>query len=188
MKKRSLAHTYARVLSGLCSDEERMNAYLSGLDTVNGSLAANPLLNEALVARNLMPDEKERILNALFQGKIDDQLLFFLNKLADKNLTDLLPDILSHFKQLVSSKLGHITVRAITPVPLTDANRKALYSKLSASSPMKIDLVEEVNTHMLGGIKLLYSNNKMIDFSIRAKLERLKNLLQQKGQQHAIES
>lgn len=188
MKKRSIAHIYATVLIDLCDDTESMNQTVSNMEAVNQMLVKNSLLKKTLQSQNLEMGEKEKLLNELFKGKLSDSLLKFLKIVVEKNLIGIFSEILSSFKRLVSIKMDKIIVRSITTVPLTENEKQTLYTKLQKASTSQIVLEEHIDPKILGGIRLMFSNNKMIDFSLKSKLERLKNMLTQKEMNHATES
>lgn len=188
MKKRSLAHIYATVLIDLCDDAASMSQAVSDLESVNQILAENPLLKKTLQSLNLDIVDKEKLLDELFKGKLSDNLLKFIKIVVGKNQIGNFPEILIIFKYLVSKKMGKIVVRSITTIPLTDSERETLYNKLQKAFTSQIVLEEQIDPKILGGLRLMFSNNKMIDFSLKSKLERLKNMLTQKEMNHAIES
>lgn len=188
MKKRSIAHIYATVLIDLCDDAASMIQAVSDLEAINQILVGNPLLKKTLQSQSLDESEKEKLLDELFKGKLVDWLLKFLKIVVEKNQIGNFTKILIIFKNLVSIKTDKIIVRSVTTVPLTDSERETLYNKLQKASTSQIVLEEHIDPKILGGIRLMFSNNKMIDFSLKSKLERLKNMLTQKEMNHAIES
>ena len=96
--------------------------------------------------------------------------------LVRKDRTALAPEIASQFQQLLEEQRGISRARAITAVPLGDAEREALARRLKDQTGKEVVLDTEVNPSLLGGI-VVQIGDRLIDASTRARLRALRETL-----------
>lgn len=187
MKECALPMFYSKVLSQFSSGKNVEEKYLHELLEVKEVLEANEHLNKALCSSLLSKSQKQNILKRLFSDKIDRHILFFLQKLVAGNKLSLLSAIIQEFSKQLRKKKGLLDVKLIVAEPSTDQDKEALKEKIASACGRQVQIHETVDSRILGGMILLFANNKMLDYSLKSKLEHLQESLS-KGNEYAIES
>lgn len=187
MKECALPMFYSKVLSQFASGKNSEERYLNELVEVKEVLDANKNLNKALSSSLLSKTQKQNILKRLFGENIDRHVLFFLQKLVAGNKLSLLSSIIQEFSKQLRKKNGLLDVKLIVAVPSSDEDKKALKEKIASTCGRQVQIHEKVDNRILGGMILLFADNKMLDYSLKSKLEHLQESLS-KGNEYAIES
>ena len=96
--------------------------------------------------------------------------------LVHKGRTGLARGIEEAFKELAEEKEGIARARAVTAVPLSEAERQALTQRLERDTGRRIILETAVDPELLGGVRVQIGD-QLIDASTRARLEALRENL-----------
>lgn len=120
--------------------------------------------------------QKKDVLKKVFESQIDQKFLSFLSLLLQKNLFKYIPEIFTQFRQLVHEKLGLMDVHLVTATPIDASVQEQLIHKLEHIYKKKMFLTQKIDPKLIGG-GILTVADKMIDFSIRDKLNHLKQTL-----------
>ena len=95
-----------------------------------------------------------------------------LHRLAGKEL----PRIAAEFRRLDNHRLGIAPARVVSAAALEPAEVKALIARLEQMTGGRIELEQEVDPSLLGGL-VVRVGDRLIDGSVRGRLERLRNQL-----------
>jgi len=96
--------------------------------------------------------------------------------LVRKNRTALAVEIAAQFERLLEAQRGVSRARAVTAVPLGDAERDALARRLREQTGKDVVLETSVDPRLLGGV-VVQIGDRLIDASTRAKLKALRTSL-----------
>jgi len=96
--------------------------------------------------------------------------------LVRKHRTALAGEISSQFDRLVEADSGIEHARAVTAVPLSDAERVALEQRLQDQTGHRVILDIEVDPALLGGL-VVQIGDRLIDASMRARLQAMRESL-----------
>ncbi|MDB5492379.1 MAG: synthase delta chain, partial [Micavibrio sp.] len=132
------------------------------------SLIRNPLFNRA--------NQQAAILAIAKQAGFDDLTVKFLGVLAQNRRMPILKDVIRAFTAELNRRRGGVEAKVQTAVALSDAQTEALKKSLSDAMGSNVNLNVEVNRDILGGM-IVTVGSRMIDDSVRRKLERLKRTL-----------
>ena len=127
-----------------------------------------------LVAKN----EKIDLIEALFNGKINNNLKNFLKILVEKGRISSLQSIELTFKELLNEKHNILEGTVISAVALTAEKVKELEETLSKKYNKNITLENKVDKSILGGV-LVRLGSIQIDGSIKTRLDNIKDQLSQ---------
>lgn len=132
------------------------------------SLIRNPLLN-----RN---QQQSAILAISAKAGFSPLTNNFLGVLAQNRRLPILNAVIRALKAELSRRRGVVDARVQTAFALSDAQTKALQKSLSDAMGSHVTLNVEVNRDLLGGM-IVTVGSRMIDDSVRRKLERLKRAM-----------
>jgi F-type H+-transporting ATPase subunit delta len=103
----------------------------------------------------------------------NDELLNFLELLAEKHRMPAIFRIRARFDELWAEENRRLEVRLTSAVELDDEVVRRVGSEIERQTKRKVDLSSEVDPGVLGGL-VLRVGNMVLDASIRTKLERLR--------------
>lgn len=113
----------------------------------------------------------------VFRGRVSDDLTEFLKIVVTKERYGSLEAIFAYFTELVreSEKMG--TAYVSTAVELTEAQKQAVKNKLLATTSYQtFDVYYHVDPTLIGGM-VIRVGDRVVDSSIRTKLEDMKKQL-----------
>lgn len=97
----------------------------------------------------------------------------FLELLAEKHRMPAIFRIRAAFDELWAEENKRLEVRLTSAVPLDQAVVSRVGAEIERRTGRKVDLSSEVDEGILGGL-VLRVGNKVLDASVRSKLERLR--------------
>jgi F-type H+-transporting ATPase subunit delta len=122
---------------------------------VRDAFHAAPILRDILASQNFLPI-----------------IVNFANVVvANRRLSDL-PGLISGFAAYVAAKRGEIVAEVTSAHPLTDLQRNQLRARLTESGFGKVNITEQVDASLLGGL-VLKIGAKLYDTSLKSRLNRL---------------
>ena len=167
---------YGEALYTLAREEGLSQAILQQLKVLNSCFAAEPDFIRLLGAPNLPKAERCQILDDSFRGKIEPYLLNFLKILTEKGYMRHFPDCVSAYRELYNRDNGILPVTAVTAVPMTEKQEKALTMKLQQITGKRIELVSKLDPNVLGGMRLDY-DGKRVDDTVAHRMDAVRNML-----------
>ena len=167
---------YAQALYDLAGDEGFSEVILEELKVLNGIFTENADYLRLLSTPNLAKDERCRILDEGFSGRIHPYVLNFLKILTEKGYVRHFGDCCEAYRQLYNEEKGIMPVKVITAVPLNDDQKKRLGDKLNAITGKKVELENKIDPMCIGGIMIDY-DGKRVDDTVRHRLDAVRSLL-----------
>ena len=160
---------YAKALMGAAGDS--VAAIVEELeDIVANCLDKFPALEGALASPRIAQDQKEAMLDRIFRGRIDQELLSFLKVLCRRGRIGSLRAIQAVATQMREEQLGKQRVTVTSAFPLTDAQRSEIAAKLKSAYGKEAILMEKVDASLIGGI-ILRIGDEVIDGSVQGKMD-----------------
>jgi F-type H+-transporting ATPase subunit delta len=99
-----------------------------------------------------------------------------LSLLIRRRRIEQLPRVVAEFSRLDDRRQGVTHATATSAAPLTDLETKALTARLEQMTGGRIDLAVDIDPDLLGGL-VVRVGDRLIDGSVRGRLERLRNQL-----------
>lgn len=138
-----------------------------------GSAELRALIENPLIGRI----QQEKAVQALgAQAKFNELTLRFLGVLAQNRRLPGLPGILKAFATELRRRRGEVQAVVKTAYALTPAQTKALQEQLTQAMGSNVTLDVAVDKDLLGGMTVTVGS-RMIDDSVRSKLERLQRAM-----------
>ena len=167
---------YGQALYDLAKEASLTHVILQQLSALNESFRQEPDFLRLLAAPNLTKEERCRIIDDSFRGKIEPYLLNFLKILAEKGYSRHFSHCFSVYEEHYNQDNGILPVTAVTAVPLSEGQAKRLSDKLAGLTGKTIALRNQVDPQCLGGIRLDY-NGKRLDDTVAHRLDSIRNML-----------
>ncbi|QDV26883.1 ATP synthase subunit delta [Aureliella helgolandensis] len=151
---------------------------------VKECLDTHPNLEQALSSPRITQEQKESMLDRIFNGRINGTLLNFIKILCRRGRIDSLRAIQVTSKLLREEQLGKTRVSVTSAQPLNDDQRHQIAERLRQAYGREAVLVESVDAGLMGGI-VLKIGDQVLDGSASGKLDSLKSAVTD-GVQRAI--
>ena len=101
----------------------------------------------------------------------------FMKLLCDNGTISALPDCFQAFRSRYNRDHNIIDVRAVSAVPMTEAQTKRLREKLEAKCKKHVELTVQTDPTLLGGIRLELPD-RQLDGSVQSHLSQIQQLLE----------
>lgn len=164
---------YGCSLFEVALSENKLDIIYQEICELNIILKQNNDICKLLSSPIIDKQSKDNIIINIFEQKVDILLFNFLRILAKNSRFNIFDKIVSKFKELYNDYKGIVDVIAITATPLSNELKNKLKDKISNSLSKQINIINNVDPNIIGGIKLQYKNNS-IDASVKARIEDLR--------------
>ncbi len=182
---RLVAGTYGDALISLAEEENKIDALYEEVLSLQEILKENPDFSVLMNHPKVTKEEKQRTLEEVFGGRMDAELLGFLKLLLQKDRYSELPAILERFVAAVKERRGIGVAYVSTPAELDAGRKKQIEDKLVSTTKYRtMEMHYAVDESLIGGM-VIRIGDKVVDSSIRTKLEGLKRELAKVSVQQA---
>ncbi len=132
-----------------------------------------PVLEMALANPKLASDEKIRVLDKAFAGKMDATLLKFLKVVSRRGRLNSIRGIYHAAASLRDEAIGRVRVLVTTAQPLDAAAVSSLKTKLETLFKKEVAITTKVDAAVLGGL-IVRVGDMVFDGSVDGQLKLLK--------------
>lgn len=167
---------YGQALYSLAREEGLDDKILAELDMLNRCFAQEPDYLRLLSAATLSKQERCRIVDDGFRGKIQPYVLNFLKILTERGYARHFPDCCGAYRACYNQAHGILPVTAVTAVPLSQAQSRRLQEKLAAITGKTIALSNQVDAGCMGGVRLNY-DGRQLDDTVAHRLDAVRRAL-----------
>jgi len=139
IKGSDIAKVYADALFDLAKAAGTIDKIGAELQELASIQVQEPQFAEFLSSQVIDDDERERSLERMFRGRVDDALLDTLQVMNQHGRIGLLPQLLRAFVLRIEEDRGQIEVRAISAVELSgveQADVQTLAAQLTGRQPL----------------------------------------------------
>lgn len=172
MKGTKAAGRYALSLIDLAEERKQVEEIKKDMELVAATIAESRELDLLLHSPIIKTDKKKSVLKSVFEKAVQELTMSFMLTVTAKGREWLLTAIAEAFVSIYKERNGIVTAHVTTAVAMSDAQRKEV-SQVLAPLGSKIELVETVDKHILGGMKVCVADQR-VDASFRKKLNELK--------------
>ena len=172
-KRDSAPRRYAEAAFQLATRDGSIETWRRELEQV--AAATDGQLMDVLANPALPLDERLEAANRVFAnlGQSVRNIIFLLVR---RHRIEQLPRVVAEFIRLDERRQGIVHANATSAAPLTDLEVKALTARLEQMTGGRIALETDVDAALLGGL-IVRVGDRLIDGSVRGRLERLRNQL-----------
>jgi F-type H+-transporting ATPase subunit delta len=171
-----VAERYAHGLAGAITDPAVLDEVAAELNAVAALIAENRALQSFLEGPNIPQEDKTRLVDTAFKGKMQPVLMDFVHMLLRKNRVEILQGVASAFQRLVEERRNQVRTKVIAAVPLRADALDRLKRALDSTTRRDCILEPEVDPRIVGGLVVVL-DDRVIDGSIRTALDDLKRKL-----------
>ena len=174
-----VAERYAEALFELALEEGALEAIETDLKAIGQALNDSDDLRRLIASPVFGRDVKAQGLDAVLEkAGASFTTRNFVKLLARNGRASALGDTVTAFMRLAAKHRGEVTAEAVTATPLTEEQQKSLRQQIEASVGKSVNLVTRIDNSLLGGL-VVKVGSRMIDSSLRTKLNRLQQSLKE---------
>lgn len=186
MSNPRLAGRYAKSLLDLAVEQNQLEKVFHDIKMLQGLCRSNFDFVNMLKSPVIKADKKEKIIEAVIDGKVTPMTASFFRLLINKAREYSLPEIVNAFIEQYNVLNNIHTVKLTTAVPVSDGLKDAIVNKIqSGTSYQKIELETAVKDELIGGFTLEVGGT-LVDASILRDLNDVKKQFQNNEYIHNI--
>ena len=164
-----IARRYAKALFD-SSGSGKSEAIYVAMSEIAAFIEQDPLFKGFIHNPLLSFEEQEKILKALFTGKIPDDFQHFLLFLTYKGRLNLLKETALAYEQMYLETQGQAKALVQSAYPLSDQIKTELLAKLKTITHKTIVASYEVFAPMIGGIRI-YAGGNLYEYGFKNELQ-----------------
>ena len=174
-RRRSAARRYAEAAFEVAQRDDALDAWLKDLDTA-AAIIADERIGHALANPSIPLERRIATAQATFGKILGPKVLNLIILMLRRGWIEQLPRVAAEFRRLDDQRRGINRATATSALPLTPDEVTALTQQLERSTGGQVELDTEVDASLLGGL-VVRLGDRLIDGSVRSRLERLRNQL-----------
>jgi len=169
-----IANRYAKSILDLAMEQDKLQAVFQDMEYLRSAFESRELYN-LIKSPIISKDRKQKVLDALFTGKLDPLSKSFIDIVLRKGREDLLPEIVKAFETQYKAHKKITEVKLITAAPLSNEKLEAIKSKLldSKVTDESVEISTVVDPDIIGGF-IIEVGDKLYDASVSHKLAKLR--------------
>lgn len=173
-----ISKTYGDALFELALEENAVDSLAEEVQMVLNVLDENEDLMKLLHHPKIVKEEKIKIIQDIFKGRVSDNLTGFLEIIVDKDRYNEIPSIFRFFLDLVKEYKNIGVAYVTTAVELKDAQKEELKKRLLETTKYEtFEMHYQIDASLIGGM-MIRIGDRVVDSSIKSKLEEMsRNLM-----------
>lgn len=176
-----VADRYAGALFELCDSAAKIKAAEKDLDGLEEMLSQSTDFVRLIKSPVFSSDDQVKAIDAILKkSKIGALTANFIRVAAKNRRLFVLPTMIDSFRAMAAESRGEVAGDVTSAQKLTAGQRKELKAALKAKIGKDVTLHEIVDPSILGGL-IVKVGSRMIDTSIRTKLNSLKTMMKEVG-------
>lgn len=173
------AQRYAEALFDLALEEGALERVEADFKTLSALSASSSDFRAFLASPVYGADEKARAVAAIAaKAGVSDLVRKFIGVVAANRRLFALEGIIVAFTRRLADHRGEVSAEAVSAAPLNDEQTKRLRGEIERVVGKAVNLPVKVDKDLLGGM-IVKVGSKMIDLSLKTKLNRLKSVMKE---------
>ena len=172
-----ISKTYGDALFELAVEENKVDVLLDEIGQLQSILKENDEFGKLMTHPKINKEEKLKVAENIFKGRVSDELLGFLTIVISKDRYQDIDEILDYFITEVKKYKGIGVATVTTAIPLREEQCKKIEQRLLDTTEYKtMEMHYELNTTLIGGM-VIRIGDRVVDSSISTKLNELQKEL-----------
>ncbi len=172
---KSAARRYAEAAFEVAVRDDAVEAWRKELDTA-AAVVADERVGRALANPSIPLDTRIATAESIFGKVVSPPVLNLIRLMLRRGRIEELPRLAAEYRRLDDERQGIVRATATSALPLTPDEVTALTKRLAQTTSGRVELDTEVDSNLLGGL-VVRLGDRLIDGSVRSRLERLRNQL-----------
>lgn len=173
---RGSARRYAEAAFQIGDQDGTLDAWLKDLETA-AALLGPPQVARMLANPSLPMTSRAKAVEKALGTRVSAKARNLALLLVRRGRADLLPGVAIAFRSLYEQRKGIVRATVISAAPLDKAEQAAIQKQLGQMVGGTLEMEQQVDPSILGGV-IVRLGDRMIDGSVRGRLERLRSRLE----------
>jgi F-type H+-transporting ATPase subunit delta len=174
-RRDTAARRYAEAAFEVAMRDGSLERWRPELDLAAG-IAGDERALDVLANPSVPLERRSKALDALLGDRVSRPVRNLIQLMLRRGRIEQLPRVAAEFRRLDDERQGITHAIATSATELTPDEVRALTARLEQSTGGRISLDTQVDPSLLGGL-VVRVGDRMIDGSVRGRLERLRNQL-----------
>ncbi len=176
-----IAARYASAVFDLAKDGKAIAKLETNVDDLAAALDSSAEMRDLISSPVYSRDVQGAAIDAISKKmKLQPIMANALSLMASKRRLFVLPQLVSQLRALIAEDKGEVTAEVISATAMTKAQSDKLAKTLKANVGKDVKINATVDETLIGGL-IVKVGSKMIDTSIRSKLNSLQNAMKEVG-------
>lgn len=172
-----VSKTYGEALFELAVEEGKEDEFFEEIQELKSILDANPDFAKLMNHPKILKEEKLKVLEEVFQGRVSKEILGFLYLIVSKDRYSEIDHILTFFIDEIKKKKGIGVAYVSTAAMIDEAKKKEIEDKLLATTKFqKMEMHYQVEEDLIGGM-VIRIGDRVVDSSVKTRLYELQRQL-----------
>jgi F-type H+-transporting ATPase subunit delta len=176
-----IATRYATAIFEIAKENNDLDALETGVNDLDVALAESADLRGLIRSPIISRDDQGAVISAISKKmKLPPVLQNSLALMARNRRLFVLPQLIATLRTLLAEERNEVTADVVSAKALTAAQSKKLAETLKARMGKTVTMNATVDESLIGGL-IVKVGSKMIDTSVRSKLNSLQNAMKEVG-------
>ena len=172
-----VSKVYGDALFEAARDCGRMDEMLEEVQSILQILEENAELQKILGNPRVMREDKEQMIETIFRGRVSNEIVELMKLMIEKGRYSKIDSVFEYFIGLVKEEKKIGIAYVTTAVELSGAQKEAVMQRLLQTTKYEsFEMNYEVDDSLIGGM-VIRVGDRVVDSSIRTKLEDMKKQL-----------
>jgi len=151
----------------------QLDAYWDEVKAVRTALCENPELFKLMSHPKIVKEEKVKIVEDIFAGKVSGELVGLLRMIVEKGHFEEINSVLEYFESQVKEYKNIGTAYVTTAMELSDTQKEAVEKRLLETTKyVKFEMHYAVDSALIGGM-VIRIGDRVVDSSVKTKIATL---------------
>ncbi len=173
-----ISKRYGSAMFELAKTENKVEGFLEQLRVIKSTTKENPELLKIFDHPKVTITEKLTLIDDLFNEGFDKEVRDFLKLLVTKDRIDSLLKMITDFEELYYEYMNIVLVKVTSAEGLAEDEESSLKAKLEELFEKQVIVEQMVDPTVIGGL-LISAQDKVIDGTVRGRLEKIRQGLLQ---------
>jgi len=171
-----LDRRYALAYYQVAEEKGKVLEYLQELRELVDLIITNTDIIQLINNPQISVLRKKDLMKEIFRGKVNEDLIAFVNILIAKKRIHIASGILAQTEKIYLEKKNTVVAHVKTVISLDDAEKEELIRKLKVKYNKNILLEEELDESIIGGVYIKIGDD-IIDGTLIHKLDQIQELM-----------
>lgn len=171
-----LDRRYALAYYQVADEKGKVDQYLQEFRELVDLIVTNADIIQLINNPQISTSRKQELIKDIFKGKVNDDLISFINIILAKKRIHTASGILAEVEKIYLENKNTVIAHVKTVVSLEDAEKEELVRKLKVKYNKNILLEEELDESIIGGVYVKVGDD-IIDGTLKYKLGQIKELM-----------
>lgn len=173
------ARRYAEAAFQVALAEGQLDRWKADLETA-AQMLGRPDVAPTVESPAVPLGQRLAIVQQLLESRMSAPALRLVGLLVERGKISALPRVSEQFNRQLNAHRGVVEATVTSAVPLTPDETAAIRSRVEAMAGSAVELTTQVDPDLLGGLTIQV-RDRLLDASIRGRLERLRDQLHAGG-------